>query len=618
MTMLSSLDLIRRVPLFSMLTNDQAQGIADSVVKKRFRRGEIIVEHGRKSNALFILLNGRARVLTADSRGREVILAVLQPGDYVGEMSLIDDAPHSATVRAEVQTDMLVLGRAEFARCLPESSSLSYAIMHGLVQRLRAADRQIESLALLDVYGRVARALLEMAETDGERKIIRNKVSRQDLAKVVGASREMVSRVMKDLEERGMIETLETGSVVIKQRLTATERALADARRRADGATIRRMTFPLGSLGCAARRPRRPTAPTSAGPAAAAPARIGRARRTRWRAQTLVLRRRRAVAAGAAGAGDARRRRRRVLDLRAARRHAQPGRRRRAPGSPTWRCSASATRPGGAWRWRCAPGSVRWRGCCAPTPPRPATNRTAVALAVLARRRAAARRELRARVDAALPVGGAPARPRRRRARLHARPAEHEAARLRRLGRAVDRRAAGRRCRSRSASPGSPLAERIGARLEGVREQRVERIERAEDARLGEEALREREQVVEVEKLLQDEHLPIVIEPAVIEVPKSSRVVEGAPEAALRRARRHQAAAGRPARRRAGPQRERDARHARDDLAHDREEAEGLRRRGARRRRLARAGDHALRDRAGHRRQGLAGASTWRRTWRAA
>ncbi len=219
MTMLSSLDLIRRVPLFSMLTNEQAQGIADSVVKKRFRRGEIIVEHGRKSNALFILLNGRARVLTADSRGREVILAVLQPGDYVGEMSLIDDSPHSATVRAEVQTDMLVLGRADFARCLPENSSLSYAIMHGLVQRLRAADRQIESLALLDVYGRVARALLEMAESDGERKIIRNKVSRQDLAKVVGASREMVSRVMKDLEERGMIETLETGSVVLKQRL---------------------------------------------------------------------------------------------------------------------------------------------------------------------------------------------------------------------------------------------------------------------------------------------------------------------------------------------------------------------------------------------------------------
>ena len=220
MAMLSNLDLIRRVPLFSMLTNEQAQGIADNVVKRRFRRGEIVVEQGKKSNALFILLTGRARVLTADSRGREVILAVLQPGDYVGEMSLIDNEAHSATVRSEVQTDMLILGRAEFARCLPENSSLSYAIMRGLVQRLRSADRQIESLALLDVYGRVARTLLDMAEDDNGVKVIRGKVSRQDLAKVVGASREMVSRVMKDLEERGIIETQENGSVVIKERMT--------------------------------------------------------------------------------------------------------------------------------------------------------------------------------------------------------------------------------------------------------------------------------------------------------------------------------------------------------------------------------------------------------------
>ena len=219
MAMLSNLDLIRRVPLFSMLTNEQAQGIADSVVKRRFRRGELVIEAGKKSNALFILLTGRARVIAADARGREVILAVLQAGDYVGEMSLIDNEPHSATVRTEVQSDMLVLGRPEFARCLPENSSLSYAIMRGLVQRLRNADRQIESLALLDVYGRVARSLLDMAEQVGEAKVIRGKVSRQDLAKIVGASREMVSRVMKDLEERGMVHTQEDGSVVITERL---------------------------------------------------------------------------------------------------------------------------------------------------------------------------------------------------------------------------------------------------------------------------------------------------------------------------------------------------------------------------------------------------------------
>jgi CRP-like cAMP-binding protein len=219
MSMLSNLDLIRRVPLFSMLTVDQAQGIADAVVKRRFRRGELVVEQGRKSNSLFILLNGRARVLTSDARGREVILAVLESGDYVGEMSLIDNEPHSATVRAEIQTDMLVLARADFARCLPENSTLSYAILRGLVKRLRNADRQIESLALLDVYGRVARTLLDMAEEIDGVKIIRHKVSRQDMAKVVGASREMVSRVMKDLEDRGVIETQENGSVIIKERL---------------------------------------------------------------------------------------------------------------------------------------------------------------------------------------------------------------------------------------------------------------------------------------------------------------------------------------------------------------------------------------------------------------
>ena len=213
MSMLSNLDLIRRVPLFSMLSNEHAQQVADSVVKRRFRRGELVVEQGRKSNALFILLNGRARVLTADSRGREVILAVLEAGDCDGELRLLANEPHSATVRAEVQTDMLVLGRAEFARCLPDTTTLAYGILRGLVQRLRAADRQIESLALLDVYGRVARLLLDMSENvDGE-KIVTKRLPKQDIAKMIGASREMVSRVMKDLQMGGYIEM--RGSTIV-------------------------------------------------------------------------------------------------------------------------------------------------------------------------------------------------------------------------------------------------------------------------------------------------------------------------------------------------------------------------------------------------------------------
>ena len=221
MSMLSNLDLIRRVPLFSLLTPDQAKTVAEHVIKRRYKRSEVIVEQGHKSDELIILLTGRARVLTTDHRGREVILAVLKAGDYVGEMSMIDNEPHSATVRTELQSDALVLSRAFFERCLPESSSLAFAVMHGLVRRLRHANRQIESLALLDVYGRVAGALREMSELENGIRLIKHRVNRQDLAKIVGASREMVSRVMKDLEERGDIQTQGDGSVVVRGLLTA-------------------------------------------------------------------------------------------------------------------------------------------------------------------------------------------------------------------------------------------------------------------------------------------------------------------------------------------------------------------------------------------------------------
>ena len=219
MSMISNLELIRRVPLFSLITPDQAQTVAQNVTKRRYKRGEVIVEQGRKSDEMIILLSGRARVLTADHRGREVILATLKPGDCIGEMSMIDNDPHSATVSTEVQCDALVLSRAFLEQYLPERSSLSFAITHGLVRRLREANRQIESLALLHVYDRVFRALLNMSEPDEGQQVIQRRVNRQDLAKTVGASREMVSRVMKNLEERGSIQTREDGSVLVRGNL---------------------------------------------------------------------------------------------------------------------------------------------------------------------------------------------------------------------------------------------------------------------------------------------------------------------------------------------------------------------------------------------------------------
>ncbi|WPB55686.1 Crp/Fnr family transcriptional regulator [Xylophilus sp. GOD-11R] len=218
MVMVSELDLLRRVPLFSLLTPEQARFISNSVSKRSFRRGEALVTRGQRSEALFVLVSGRARVVIADARGREVIFASLRAGDPVGEMSLIDGEPHSATVRAETATDTLMLDRDAFLHCLPPEGSVGHAVLLGLTRRLRNADRTIESLALMDVYGRVARVLIDGAApaADGD-GMVAEKVSRQDMAKMVGASREMVSRVMKDLEERGFFTVLEDGSMRIHE-----------------------------------------------------------------------------------------------------------------------------------------------------------------------------------------------------------------------------------------------------------------------------------------------------------------------------------------------------------------------------------------------------------------
>jgi len=221
----SNIELISRVPIFALLTPSQAETIAQAVVRRRFRRGALLLRQGERAGALFIIVTGRVRVVTADERGREVILAIRHAGDHIGEMSLIDNEPHSASVRAEVQTDTLELGAEAFTRCLRQSSSMAYALMAELVQRLRQANRKIESLAFMDVYGRVAHVLLEFASPDSEgAMVIRGRVSRQDIAKMVGASREMVSRVMTALEGRGFFEIRADGSTLIKDQSTLNRR----------------------------------------------------------------------------------------------------------------------------------------------------------------------------------------------------------------------------------------------------------------------------------------------------------------------------------------------------------------------------------------------------------
>ncbi|APW47106.1 Crp/Fnr family transcriptional regulator [Rhodoferax antarcticus] len=219
MAMLTTSDLLRRVPIFSGLTASQMSHLSKTVVKQRFKRGELIIEQGRISGALFIILSGRARVIMSDRCAKEVILNTLGQGDYIGEMSLIDGKAHSASVKTEVQTDVLVLSHAEFVRCLAENQTIAVWIMKGLVQRLRQSSDKVISLALMDVYGRVAKVLMDAAQPRGDQGLlICDKMTRQDIAKMVGASREMVSRVMRDFEDQGFINPQEDGSIELNER----------------------------------------------------------------------------------------------------------------------------------------------------------------------------------------------------------------------------------------------------------------------------------------------------------------------------------------------------------------------------------------------------------------
>ncbi|MGH8732288.1 MAG: Crp/Fnr family transcriptional regulator [Burkholderiales bacterium] len=214
--------VLKAVPLFTSFPEDQLRMLTMVVTRKSAPRSTTIMAGGDPTDSLYIVLSGRLKVMMSDAEGKEVILSILGPGEFFGEMGLIDDEPRSATVVTIEPCELLSIAKRDFKKALAENFEMSMAVMRGLVKRLREADRKIGSLALLDVYGRVARLLLDMAENvDGE-KVVTKRLPKQDIAKMIGASREMVSRVMKDLQTGGYIE-MRGSSIVIRDTIMLPE-----------------------------------------------------------------------------------------------------------------------------------------------------------------------------------------------------------------------------------------------------------------------------------------------------------------------------------------------------------------------------------------------------------
>jgi CRP/FNR family transcriptional regulator, cyclic AMP receptor protein len=212
-TTIVSTSVLKAVPMFGSFPEDQLRTLATMVMRRNAPRGSAVMRAGDAADSLYIVIGGRLKVMMGEADGKEMILGIIGPGEIFGEMGLIDDSPRSATVVAIEHCELLSISKQTFKRCLVQNVEVALAVLRVVVRRLREADRKMGSLAMLDVYGRVARLLLDMSEDVDGQKVVTKRLTKQDIGKMVGASREMVTRVMKDLEMSGYFEV--RGSTIV-------------------------------------------------------------------------------------------------------------------------------------------------------------------------------------------------------------------------------------------------------------------------------------------------------------------------------------------------------------------------------------------------------------------
>jgi CRP-like cAMP-binding protein len=215
-------EFLATVPLFGSLDTGELQRFAELMREKSYPKGTVILFEHDPGDSLFILRQGRVKVVRVGEDGREVILGVLGPGEYFGELSLIDDMPRSAHVIAMEDSALLMLHRDDFRRRVEASPPVAWALLQGLSRRLRRADDKIGGLVLLDVPGRIARLLLDHAEEGGD-PTIQKALTHQTIAQMIGASRETVSRAMREFQDAQWIS-------VERRRITITNREALEQR----------------------------------------------------------------------------------------------------------------------------------------------------------------------------------------------------------------------------------------------------------------------------------------------------------------------------------------------------------------------------------------------------
>jgi CRP/FNR family cyclic AMP-dependent transcriptional regulator len=194
----------RNVAVLSYLDEDELRLLSMQGIVKNFPKNTIIVSEGDETDSFYIILGGRVKVFVSDEEGREIVLGTQGPGEYFGEM-VLDGGFRSASVMTLDSSRFAIIAKNKFRDFVLSHPRFALDLVEKLIRRTRALTENVKSLALMDVYGRVARLLLELAERKDGTLVIEERLTQQDIASRVGASREMISRILKDLAAGGYV-----------------------------------------------------------------------------------------------------------------------------------------------------------------------------------------------------------------------------------------------------------------------------------------------------------------------------------------------------------------------------------------------------------------------------
>ncbi len=213
--------MLNQVEIFHGLKEDELKAMEASSTSRSFPKNTVVIHENDPADSLFVIESGRVKVYCSDKNGKEFIMNTLGQGEYFGELALLDDATRSASVRTVEKCEFRVVMKDDFNRVLDDHPNIARQLISNLAGRVRKLTADVKSLALQDVYGRVANVLMDLSEERGDGTLfIPEKLTQQDIADRVGASREMVARILKDLTIGEYIR-FEGRHIIINTRLPA-------------------------------------------------------------------------------------------------------------------------------------------------------------------------------------------------------------------------------------------------------------------------------------------------------------------------------------------------------------------------------------------------------------